>query len=652
MSDTNPTSTSNGPGSINTSIIGNFNNANLSSAEIKISDVKNSEIKSVKADKSERKVPKFDSSQNKKDIGTKNANLDNIVNLLDVKQITGDDVKFTDKAFVVVGNVDAGKSTLIGTLTTDLLDDGRGSARQTVAKHKHEIDSGRTSDISVRSLKFANGKNCVIIDLCGHEKYFTTTATGISGMWPDYAIIVVSPSRGILPMTKQHFKMIMSYNIPAIFVVTRIDSAEEASCKDVTKSITDLCELYRRKPAFMNDYYKYHSYINGSDLYKKYDLSTKLKNVSITDYPSLFKDMSLKQSDINDILTFINFDTFKINIINETIKGLKMVDGKQNYIPAIYVSNVDGYCLDVVKQSMMFVDPRDFWNNHNSDNTNTIVKFFRKKLNIPDLGLNNEHKGSTFYIDSVYNVKGVGIVVTGINRGDDISINDELFMGPINKSFIKIKVKSIHNNNREDVPTIGDHHRGCLAIKSIKDVLKRNQIPKGTVIISDQSMLKNMCFRFDAAITIFGGHSATLRSGYSPVLHAGNIRQASRLILNDEKLSPQETKELESLSKKDRKERQQKKIKSGDVEKVSFKFISRPEYLDPGTVFVFRSGEIHGVGCVIKTYQIDQNNQYDQPDPVKHKRRVKRIRRSDLVVVKSSNSANSVSDSTSNLNTK
>jgi GTPase len=429
----------------------------------------------------------------------------------------------------------------------------------------------------------------------------------------------------------------MSYNIPAIFVVTRIDSAEEASCKDVTKGITDLCEMYRRKPAFMNDYYKYHSYINGSDLYKKYDLSSKLKNIPTSNYSSIFKDLSLKPTEINDIMTFIDFDKSKINMINETIKGLKMVDGKQNYIPVIYVSNIDGYCLDVVKQSMMYVDPRDFWNKNNNDNTNTIVKFFRKKLNIPDLGLNNEHKGSTFYIDSVYNVKGVGTVVTGINRGNDISINDELFMGPINKTFIKVKVKSIHNNNREDVSKIGDHHRGCLAIKPIKDVIKRNQIPKGAVILSDQSMLKNMCFRFDAAITIFGGHSATLRSGYSPVLHAGTIRQAARLILNDEKLSPQEIKELESLSKKDRKEKLQKKIKSGDVEKVSFKFISRPEYLDPGTVFVFRSGEIHGVGCVIKTYQIDQN---DQPDPIKSVKRIKKIRRTDRIVVKSSNGSN------------
>jgi 2-methylaconitate cis-trans-isomerase PrpF len=49
------------------------------------------------------------------------------------------------KSIAVVGNVDAGKSTLIGTLTTSSLDDGRGKSRTSIMKHRHEIESGRTS---------------------------------------------------------------------------------------------------------------------------------------------------------------------------------------------------------------------------------------------------------------------------------------------------------------------------------------------------------------------------------------------------------------------------------------------------------------------------------------------------------------------------
>jgi ribosome biogenesis GTPase A len=47
----------------------------------------------------------------------------------------------------VVGNVDAGKSTLIGSLMTSTLDDGRGAARSRIIRHKHELVSGRTSSM-------------------------------------------------------------------------------------------------------------------------------------------------------------------------------------------------------------------------------------------------------------------------------------------------------------------------------------------------------------------------------------------------------------------------------------------------------------------------------------------------------------------------
>ena len=46
-----------------------------------------------------------------------------------------------------IGNVDSGKSTIVGVLTKNELDDGRGSIRQEVFNFKQEKDSGRTSSI-------------------------------------------------------------------------------------------------------------------------------------------------------------------------------------------------------------------------------------------------------------------------------------------------------------------------------------------------------------------------------------------------------------------------------------------------------------------------------------------------------------------------
>ena len=44
----------------------------------------------------------------------------------------------------VIGNVDSGKSTLVGCLTKNIKDDGRGYARQFVFNYQHEKENGRT----------------------------------------------------------------------------------------------------------------------------------------------------------------------------------------------------------------------------------------------------------------------------------------------------------------------------------------------------------------------------------------------------------------------------------------------------------------------------------------------------------------------------
>ena len=66
---------------------------------------------------------------------------------------------FFDVRIAVVGNVDSGKSTLIGVLTGGALDDGRGKARSKVFIHAHELGTGRTSAISQHIMGFdAAGK--------------------------------------------------------------------------------------------------------------------------------------------------------------------------------------------------------------------------------------------------------------------------------------------------------------------------------------------------------------------------------------------------------------------------------------------------------------------------------------------------------------
>ena len=62
--------------------------------------------------------------------------------------------QFIDLRLTVLGNVDSGKSTLLGVLTHGELDNGRGRARLNLFRHLHEIQTGRTSCISHEILGF------------------------------------------------------------------------------------------------------------------------------------------------------------------------------------------------------------------------------------------------------------------------------------------------------------------------------------------------------------------------------------------------------------------------------------------------------------------------------------------------------------------
>ncbi len=54
----------------------------------------------------------------------------------------------------MVGNVDSGKSTIVGVITKGLLDDGRGNARLRVFNYPHEVSNGRTSSIAQEIMCF------------------------------------------------------------------------------------------------------------------------------------------------------------------------------------------------------------------------------------------------------------------------------------------------------------------------------------------------------------------------------------------------------------------------------------------------------------------------------------------------------------------
>jgi len=147
----------------------------------------------------------------------------------------------------VVGNVDSGKSTLVGILKNDILDNGRGLAREKILKHNHEKDTGRTSCIVHHNYKI-DDKTIIFIDLAGHEKYLKTTIHGISSNLLDYIILVVGANMGVSRMTKEHFHLAKILNIPTIVVITKIDICPKNIYKLTLKQIKSLIKISNKMP--------------------------------------------------------------------------------------------------------------------------------------------------------------------------------------------------------------------------------------------------------------------------------------------------------------------------------------------------------------------------------------------------------------------
>ena len=65
--------------------------------------------------------------------------------------------------------VDAGKSTMLGVLVKGGLDDGRGKARVNLFRHKHEVESGRTSSVGMEIMGFDTRGEIVASNVPGRK---------------------------------------------------------------------------------------------------------------------------------------------------------------------------------------------------------------------------------------------------------------------------------------------------------------------------------------------------------------------------------------------------------------------------------------------------------------------------------------------------
>jgi GTPase len=451
----------------------------------------------------------------------------------------------TEKDFIevrvaVIGNVDAGKSTVLGVLTHAELDNGRGYARQKLFRHRHELESGRTSAVGSEILGFDNqgsvvnkashhaashplsstalnqiwqkvcansSKIITFVDLAGHEKYLKTTVFGMTGHLPDFCMLIVGSNQGVVGMSKEHLGLALALNVPVFVVVTKIDMCP----KNVLDSTLKTLHKILKSPAC--------------------------------------RKMPFHVKNDNDVV-----------MAGHTFSS-------ERICPIFQVSNVTGENLDLLKSFLNLLTSR----------SSSLKNVGNGKRQIEDVGK------VEVLLDDSFSVAGVGTVLSGTVLSGVLKANTQLLFGPDGSGkFVNADVKTLQ---RRRLP-VDEAKPGQTVAAAVRKV-KRKEVRKGQVLIS-KSALEEYRIPNDKNLDLFAAwdfladvlilhHPTTISIKYQAMIHVGAIRQTGVIKWMD----------------KDR-------LRTGDRARVKFSFLRVPELIRPGQKFVFREGRTKAVGTVVE----------------------------------------------------
>ena len=202
----------------------------------------------------------------------------------------------------MTGSTTSGKSSLLGTLSTSTLDNGRGKSRLSLLKHRHEIVSGVTSslaqelfgyqeiDINTNIINYASanvsswddihnaserGRLVFVIDSAGHPRYRRTTVRGLVSWAPHWTLCCVAAddandstgrvgatasSSEILgaagagvDLAKAHLDLCLKLKLPLVIVMTKLDLATKSGLRNTLANILSILKLAGRRPALLTN---------------------------------------------------------------------------------------------------------------------------------------------------------------------------------------------------------------------------------------------------------------------------------------------------------------------------------------------------------------------------------------------------------------
>ncbi|KAK6503344.1 hypothetical protein TWF481_008367 [Arthrobotrys musiformis] len=188
----------------------------------------------------------------------------------------------------LTGPTNVGKSSLLGTLTSSTLDNGRGKSRLSLLKHRHEVATGNTSSIASELLGFtASGemvnyhsgnvgswmdihatvgsstadlkegqenfaRTVFLLDSAGLFKYRRTAIRGLVGWAPHYTAIVMA-SDIELPDTAtgpafEYIMLCLKLKLRFFLLITKLDLASNAGLRKLCKLAFEAIRAAGKEP--------------------------------------------------------------------------------------------------------------------------------------------------------------------------------------------------------------------------------------------------------------------------------------------------------------------------------------------------------------------------------------------------------------------
>lgn len=194
------------------------------------------------------------------------------------------------------GPTTSGKSSLLGTLSTGTLDNGRGKSRLSLLKHRHEMDSGITSSVAQELigykdqaiLNFAHGnieswldihdraehgRLVFVLDSGGHPRYRRTVLRGLMNWAPHWSVLciaaddaeeasqhlggtssaqeVLGSSTPTIDLVEAHLTLSLKLDVPITVVITKLDLASKASLQSAVGKVLTAIKESGRTPKIL-----------------------------------------------------------------------------------------------------------------------------------------------------------------------------------------------------------------------------------------------------------------------------------------------------------------------------------------------------------------------------------------------------------------